>query len=158
MFSFLTMPLSMYILILNDCHAIFWFFIGGIWRCPPCNSEVSGKPKYVCFCGALPNPYHKNVGGTPHSCGKVCGLQKNNSNLNYNDCQHKCTLLCHPGPCPQCVVQVFRLLFNQIESPNYFYFNTNQLFSDHVHVGKNKFMPNVDSRPRFCAIIFASSN
>jgi len=46
----------------------------------------------------------------PHSCGQVCGLQKKNPNLDYDDCHHKCTLLCHPGPCPQCVVQVLRLL------------------------------------------------
>jgi len=81
-----------------------------------------GKPKYICFCGTLPNPYHNNV-DTPHSCGQVCGLQRKNANLNYNDCHHKCTLLCHPGPCPQCVVQVLRLSFNQIYFPHYFYLN-----------------------------------
>lgn len=68
-----------------------------------------GKPNYVCFCGNLPNPFYNNI-DTPHSCGQVCGLKKKNSNIEYNDCQHKCTLLCHPGPCPQCVVQVLRFL------------------------------------------------
>ncbi|XP_026813694.1 protein shuttle craft-like isoform X1 [Rhopalosiphum maidis] len=89
---------------------IVWFIKShrnAVWRCPACQSEVTGKPKYVCYCGTLPNPYHNNV-DIPHSCGQVCGLQRKNSNLNYNDCHHKCTLLCHPGPCPQCVVQVLR--------------------------------------------------
>lgn len=71
-----------------------------------------GKPNYVCFCGTLPNPFSNKI-DIPHSCGQVCGLQKKNSNIDYNDCHHKCTLLCHPGPCPQCVVQVLRLLFLQ---------------------------------------------
>ncbi|XP_008185487.1 protein shuttle craft [Acyrthosiphon pisum] len=89
---------------------IVWFIkshSNAVWRCPACQSEMIGKPKYICFCGTLPNPFHNNV-DTPHSCGQVCGLQRKNSNLNYNDCHHKCTLLCHPGPCPQCVVQVLR--------------------------------------------------
>lgn len=30
----------------------------------------------------------------PHSCGEICGKQL--------DCEHKCVLLCHPGPCPPC--------------------------------------------------------
>ncbi|XP_025197835.1 protein shuttle craft-like isoform X2 [Melanaphis sacchari] len=89
---------------------LVWFLKShrnAVWRCPACQSEMTGKPKYICFCGTLPNPYHNNV-DTPHSCGQVCGLQRKNSNLNYDDCHHKCTLLCHPGPCPQCVVQVLR--------------------------------------------------
>jgi len=90
-------------------NIIIIIFAGAIWRCPACQCEVIGKPKYVCFCGTVPNPYHNNV-DIPHSCGQVCGLQKKNPNLDYDDCHHKCTLLCHPGPCPQCVVQVLRLL------------------------------------------------
>lgn len=89
---------------------IVWFVKShrsAIWRCPACQCEVIGKPKYMCFCGTVPNPYHNNV-DIPHSCGQVCGLQKKNPNLDYDDCHHKCTLLCHPGPCPQCVVQVLR--------------------------------------------------
>lgn len=96
-------------------------FLDAVWRCPACQSEMTGKPKYICFCGTLSNPFHNNV-DTPHSCGQVCGLQRKNSNLNYNDCHHKCTLLCHPGPCPQCVVQVLRLLFCRIK----FRFNFNK--------------------------------
>ncbi|VVC43241.1 Zinc finger, RING-type,R3H domain,Zinc finger, NF-X1-type,Transcriptional repressor NF-X1, R3H domain [Cinara cedri] len=77
------------------------------WRCPACQNEVFGKPNYLCFCGSLPNPFANNV-DTPHSCGQVCGLQKKNAYEEYDDCHHKCTLLCHPGPCPRCVVQVLR--------------------------------------------------
>lgn len=89
-----------------ECLTIF-IFLDATWRCPACQNECYGKPTYVCFCGALPNPFSNNV-DTPHSCGQVCGLIKKNVNSEYNDCHHKCTLLCHPGPCPQCVVQVLR--------------------------------------------------
>uniref|UniRef100_A0A2S2Q426 Protein shuttle craft n=1 Tax=Sipha flava TaxID=143950 RepID=A0A2S2Q426_9HEMI len=87
-----------------------WFIksqSNGTWRCPACQSEVTGKPDYLCFCGAFKNPYSNNI-DVPHSCGQMCGLQKKNANVEYNNCHHKCTLLCHPGPCPQCVVQVLR--------------------------------------------------
>jgi len=36
-----------------------------------------------------------------HSCGEICGRH-----LSKNNCTHKCTLLCHPGSCPQCVAMV----------------------------------------------------
>lgn len=36
-----------------------------------------------------------------HSCGETCGR-----NLSKKGCVHRCTLLCHPGSCPQCVAMV----------------------------------------------------
>ncbi|XP_050533933.1 protein shuttle craft-like [Daktulosphaira vitifoliae] len=100
----------------QNCYQIFhlkcimvWFlksYNGTNWRCPACQNEVKGKPVYMCFCGSYPNPFSNNV-DIPHSCGQVCGKQKKNSNETYS-CHHKCTLLCHPGPCPTCVVQIQR--------------------------------------------------
>lgn len=89
---------------------MIWFIksnIDATWRCPACQNNFVGKPSYVCFCGSAARPLTNNQ-DTPHSCGQVCGLHKKNSNLDYDNCHHKCTLLCHPGPCPQCVVQVLR--------------------------------------------------
>ena len=56
--------------------------------------------KYLCFCRKQENPdWNPNI--TPHSCGEVCakGSAKGNAGLG---CEHPCTQLCHPGPCPPC--------------------------------------------------------
>ncbi|KAM7357795.1 NF-X1-type zinc finger protein NFXL1 [Cochliomyia hominivorax] len=68
------------------------------WCCPQCRREFQPEEKpteYECFCGKEINP-PSQPWLVPHSCGEICGktLQPN--------CGHKCTLLCHPGPCPPC--------------------------------------------------------
>lgn len=40
-----------------------------------------------------------------HTCGQVCGHSQADRRP---DCTHRCTLLCHPGPCPACAAQVNR--------------------------------------------------
>ncbi|XP_050534192.1 transcriptional repressor NF-X1-like [Daktulosphaira vitifoliae] len=100
-----------------NCYQIFhlkcvmrWFcksyYNGNNWKCPACQCEISGKPIYSCFCRHLTNPFSNNI-DTPHSCGQVCNRQKKNFSSSFY-CKHECTLLCHPGPCPQCEVTVSR--------------------------------------------------
>ncbi|XP_062519422.1 transcriptional repressor NF-X1-like isoform X2 [Corticium candelabrum] len=72
------------------------------WRCPCCQNSYHKIPSiYYCFCGKVKNPSHdaKDSYGyiCPHSCGDVCGKQRDTEG-----CIHKCTMLCHPGPCPRC--------------------------------------------------------
>jgi transcriptional repressor NF-X1 len=66
------------------------------WRCPACNVQLTEKPRYTCFCKKQRDPKN-NPYVTPHSCGAVCGKK-----LGAHGCDHKCTELCHPGPCPPC--------------------------------------------------------
>lgn len=40
-----------------------------------------------------------------HTCGQVCGRSRTDRRP---DCTHRCTLLCHPGPCPPCAAHVNR--------------------------------------------------
>ncbi|XP_029155363.1 protein shuttle craft [Nylanderia fulva] len=71
------------------------------WKCPACRDISLLVPEdYFCFCGKrkMPEWNRKDVA---HSCGEICGR-----NLSKNNCTHKCTLLCHPGSCPQCVAMV----------------------------------------------------
>lgn len=71
------------------------------WRCPACQNVSSVIPEdYVCFCGKMKVP-EWNRRDVAHSCGETCGR-----NLSKKGCMHKCTLLCHPGSCPQCVAMV----------------------------------------------------
>ncbi|KAK9294261.1 hypothetical protein QLX08_011082 [Tetragonisca angustula] len=71
------------------------------WRCPACQNVSSIIPDdYFCFCGKVRAP-EWNRRDIAHSCGEVCGRT-----LSKNDCPHKCTLLCHPGSCPQCTAMV----------------------------------------------------
>ncbi|KAL1921835.1 uncharacterized protein VTP21DRAFT_10477 [Calcarisporiella thermophila] len=64
------------------------------WRCPGCQTARTSVPKgYFCFCGKQRNP-ELNRYITPHSCGQLCGRNRN--------CPHECVLPCHPGPCPPC--------------------------------------------------------
>ncbi|XP_014472809.1 PREDICTED: protein shuttle craft [Dinoponera quadriceps] len=71
------------------------------WRCPACQNVSSVVPvDYYCFCGKMKMP-EWNRRDVAHSCGETCGR-----NLSKNGCVHKCTLLCHPGSCPQCVAMV----------------------------------------------------
>ncbi|KAL5282480.1 NFX1 family protein [Megaselia abdita] len=74
--------------------------VGG-WRCPACQNTCQTIPtKYFCFCGKLENPKRnsENYYGIPHSCGEMCRRTEN--------CDHPCTLICHPGPCPPCGANV----------------------------------------------------
>ncbi|XP_076361940.1 uncharacterized protein LOC143252933 isoform X2 [Tachypleus tridentatus] len=71
------------------------------WRCPACQNLTWKVPnQYFCFCGKLRDPKW-NLYDTPHSCGEMCGKQRL---LSF--CQHRCTLQCHPGPCPPCTMMV----------------------------------------------------
>ncbi|XP_030748129.1 protein shuttle craft [Sitophilus oryzae] len=69
----------------------------GQWRCPACQKTYKEIPQdYQCFCGKMVNPkFDPNV--IAHGCGDVC-LKKG------KNCEHKCNILCHPGPCPECNV------------------------------------------------------
>ena len=69
-----------------------------VFDCPQCRKvyESDEIPRhYECFCGKETNPeVHPWL--IPHSCGNQC------SKPLIPNCGHKCTLLCHPGPCPVC--------------------------------------------------------
>lgn len=76
------------------------------WRCPACQNVSTEVPKiYQCFCKKQVLDIGWNRSDTPHSCGEVC-----NKDLSRGDspCGHRCTLLCHPGPCPVCEIVVTR--------------------------------------------------
>jgi len=69
---------------------------GAEWRCPGCMYVFTESPApYACFCGKVPSP-EPNPYLTPHSCGNVCGKKRG------KNCDHPCTLQCHPGFCPPC--------------------------------------------------------
>lgn len=71
------------------------------WKCPACRYVCFLVPEdYFCFCGKAKMP-EWNRRDVAHSCGEICGR-----NLSKNNCTHKCTLLCHPGSCPQCMAMV----------------------------------------------------
>lgn len=62
----------------------------GEWRCVACQLVRTEVPKdYICFCGKTKYPA-VNRNDLAHSCGEMCGRTDN--------CQHPCTLRCHPGP------------------------------------------------------------
>lgn len=76
------------------------------WRCPACQNENKSIPgRYVCFCGRATLRNDWNRIDVPHSCGGVCSKRKHK---NSATCSHRCTLQCHPGPCPPCSIQVTR--------------------------------------------------
>ncbi|KAL3282485.1 hypothetical protein HHI36_005668 [Cryptolaemus montrouzieri] len=72
------------------------------WRCPACQNVCKNVPQeYRCFCEKIKEP--KNEPGLiPHSCGDVCLKVGRN-------CSHRCLILCHPGPCPDCTVLINKL-------------------------------------------------
>ncbi|XP_011871013.1 PREDICTED: protein shuttle craft [Vollenhovia emeryi] len=71
------------------------------WKCPACRDVSFFVPEdYLCFCGKMRMP-EWNRRDVAHSCGETCGRL-----LSKKNCTHKCTLLCHPGSCPQCVAMV----------------------------------------------------
>ncbi|KAK4241808.1 hypothetical protein C8A03DRAFT_11970 [Achaetomium macrosporum] len=67
------------------------------WRCPGCNSTLIEEPgPYHCWCGKDIDP--KPIAGLPpHSCGQTCSKSR-------DTCPHKCSLMCHAGPCPPCTL------------------------------------------------------
>ena len=72
------------------------------WTCPNCNCNYAERtlPKYKCFCGRYQDPEYTTM-GLPHSCGEYC------DKLKHDKCTHgKCDLLCHPGACPPCNINV----------------------------------------------------
>ncbi|XP_066597251.1 protein shuttle craft [Prorops nasuta] len=71
------------------------------WRCPACqNVNLAIPQEYFCFCGKMKEPEWDRR-DTAHSCGEICGRSRAK-----NNCTHKCTLLCHPGSCPECIAMV----------------------------------------------------
>lgn len=69
------------------------------WRCPACQNVCREVPsEYKCYCGKNTEP-KPSPSIIAHGCGDVC-LRKGRT------CDHKCTLLCHPGPCPDCSIMV----------------------------------------------------
>ena len=65
-----------------------------LWRCPGCQNQNSTFPStYQCFCKKRESPISSSF-FTPHSCGEICGRERN--------CSHPCTSVCHPGPCDPC--------------------------------------------------------
>lgn len=72
------------------------------WTCPNCNFNYAENnlPKYTCFCGRFSEPAYDPL-NLPHSCAEYCDKLKN------KDCKHNtCTVLCHPGACPPCNINV----------------------------------------------------
>jgi transcriptional repressor NF-X1 len=96
------------------------------WRCPGCQNVHEKVPnKYSCFCGKKTNPKEENdkrrvpgqLGCLPHSCGDVCAKPLSASAKFWSqtqsqpsgelrtgelECKHRCSQICHPGPCSQC--------------------------------------------------------
>lgn len=69
------------------------------WRCPACQNVCADVPsEYRCYCGKMLEP-RADPSSLPHSCGEMCGKKG-------RTCVHRCTLLCHPGPCPDCEIVV----------------------------------------------------
>lgn len=65
------------------------------WGCPKCRREFTDIPSaYACYCGAVINPPF-DPWSAPHSCGEQCARIS-------GPCGHRCSMLCHPGPCPPC--------------------------------------------------------
>ncbi|CAF3285115.1 unnamed protein product [Rotaria socialis] len=74
------------------------------WRCPGCQYSYSTHPMYNCYCHKRINPAFQ-PGEIPHSCGERCDKRLNTK---ANDCNHRCSELCHPGPCPTCTTMIKR--------------------------------------------------
>ncbi|KAI9350348.1 hypothetical protein BDR26DRAFT_852230, partial [Obelidium mucronatum] len=64
------------------------------WRCPGCQFKSNESPYPSCFCGKTDHPNSRVLNATAHSCGDQC--------LKPRSCPHKCTAVCHPGPCEKC--------------------------------------------------------
>jgi hypothetical protein len=82
------------------------------WTCPNCNYSYTenSMPKYLCYCGKYDEPEYSPL-TLPHSCGEYCDRKK------HEHCTHsKCDVLCHPGSCPSCNINVPVQCFCQKET------------------------------------------
>lgn len=73
------------------------------FNCPGCRAPA-GDPRSIqfrCYCGRRKSP-QLEPGLLPGSCGDPCLKPRG---VKGSGCPHKCTSLCHPGPCAPCVVQ-----------------------------------------------------
>ncbi|XP_066245338.1 protein shuttle craft [Euwallacea similis] len=69
------------------------------WRCPACQNGYTEVPQqYTCYCGKIVDP-KVNPNIIAHGCDNLCSRKGKN-------CEHKCNILCHPGPCPECNIMV----------------------------------------------------
>ncbi|KOC68840.1 Protein shuttle craft [Habropoda laboriosa] len=85
----------------KSSQAVICIIVENGWRCPACQNVSLLIPEdYFCFCGKTRAP-EWNRRDVAHSCGEMCSRT-----LSKNSCPHKCTLLCHPGSCPQCTAMV----------------------------------------------------
>eukprot|EP01130_Rhizamoeba_saxonica_P001834 TRINITY_DN11669_c0_g1_i1.p1 TRINITY_DN11669_c0_g1~~TRINITY_DN11669_c0_g1_i1.p1 ORF type:complete len:982 (+),score=162.28 TRINITY_DN11669_c0_g1_i1:289-2946(+) len=70
----------------------------GSWTCPYCRYEyVNTNPRVSCHCGKSRNAPKYSPFIVPHSCDEVCGKMREGT-----DCDHPCSMRCHPGSCPPC--------------------------------------------------------
>ncbi|CAD8178515.1 unnamed protein product [Paramecium octaurelia] len=69
------------------------------WSCPKCNLLIQDQlPEYKCFCGKQVDP-DADFYSVPHSCSQKCQKKRG------QNCPHPCPMDCHPGPCPDCLLQ-----------------------------------------------------
>lgn len=70
---------------------------------------------YTILCHFPPqDPDPNPPGQVTHSCFRPCPRKAPYVSPNHHpskSCQHPCPLLCHPGPCPKCVVIVENLKY-----------------------------------------------
>lgn len=66
--------------------------------CPLCRAptKIITTTTYHCYCGKVVDP-SVDAMLVPGSCGGPCERRQADP-----QCPHRCTLLCHPGPCPPC--------------------------------------------------------
>ncbi|KAH9598771.1 zinc finger protein [Trypanosoma melophagium] len=70
------------------------------FRCPLCQllNPTSSITECRCFCGKVKDPVPDPL-LVPGSCGQMCEKRRKDCK-----CTHSCILMCHPGPCPPCVL------------------------------------------------------
>ncbi|CCW59580.1 unnamed protein product [Phytomonas sp. EM1] len=68
------------------------------FNCPLCRAlvDVLSCTAYHCYCGKVKDP-KIDLMLVPGSCGQPCERRRADAK-----CPHRCSLLCHPGPCPPC--------------------------------------------------------
>lgn len=69
--------------------------------CPKCRAPIDRASLFnFCYCRRRKAP-PTEPGVVPGSCGEPCRKPRS---VPESSCVHKCNLLCHPGPCPPCLV------------------------------------------------------
>lgn len=69
--------------------------------CPKCREPIDRASLFnFCYCRRKKAP-RTEPGVVPGSCGEPCRKSRGGPE---SSCRHKCNLLCHPGPCPPCLV------------------------------------------------------